>query len=87
VIPETLKAAISRSAWNLPPLFEWLQREGQVAEAEMLRVFNCGIGMALIVAAGSADAAQRALIASGETVFRIGRIEARRAGEPQCVVS
>jgi phosphoribosylformylglycinamidine cyclo-ligase len=87
VIPETLKAAISRSAWKMPPLFEWLRREGEVAEAEMLRVFNCGIGMAIVVAAGSADAARRALTASGETVFRIGRIEARSSGEPQCVVS
>jgi len=78
VIPETLKAAISRSAWKTPPLFEWLQREGGVADAEMLRVFNCGIGMALVVAAESADLAQRALTASGETVFPIGRIEARK---------
>jgi phosphoribosylformylglycinamidine cyclo-ligase len=87
VIPETLKAAISRSAWKTPPLFEWLQREGGVSDAEMLRVFNCGIGMALIVAAESADEAQRALTASGETVFRIGRIEPRKASEPQCVVA
>jgi len=87
VIPETLKAAISRSAWKTPPLFEWLQREGGVSEAEMLRVFNCGIGMALIVAAESADEAQRALTAGGETVFRIGRIEPRKASEPQCVVA
>jgi phosphoribosylformylglycinamidine cyclo-ligase len=87
VIPEKLKAAISRSAWKMPPLFHWLQREGQVEDAEMLRVFNCGIGMAVIVAAESADAAERGLTAAGETVFRIGRIEARKAGEPQCVVS
>jgi len=87
VLPEKVKAVISRSAWKHPPLFEWLQREGKVAEEEMLRVFNCGIGMTVVVAAGSADAAQRALTAGGETVFRIGRIEARGAGEPQCVVS
>jgi phosphoribosylformylglycinamidine cyclo-ligase len=78
---------IARSAWKLPPLFEWLQREGSVVDEEMLRVFNCGIGMALVVAAQDADAAQRGLTASGETVFRIGRIEARKAGEPQCRVS
>jgi phosphoribosylformylglycinamidine cyclo-ligase len=87
VIPKTLKAAVSRSAWEMPPLFEWLQREGGVADAEMLRVFNCGIGMALVVAAKSAEAAQRALTASGETVFPIGRIEARKPGEPQCIVA
>ena len=87
VIPETLKAAISRSAWKVPPLFAWLQREGRVADDEMLRVFNCGIGMALVVAEESADAAQRVLTAGGETVFRIGRIEPRRPNEPQCSVS
>jgi phosphoribosylformylglycinamidine cyclo-ligase len=86
VIPETLKAAISRSAWPLPPLFQWLQREGRVADEEMLRVFNCGIGMAVIVAEESAKAAESSLAAGGETVFRIGRIESRKAGEPQCRV-
>jgi len=87
VIPAELKASISRSAWKTPRLFEWLQREGHVADAEMLRVFNCGVGMAIVVAAGDADAAQRALTADGETAFRIGRIEARKPGEPQCLVS
>ena len=87
VIPEKLKAAISRSAWTLPPVFAWLQREGGVADEEMLRVFNCGIGMAVVVAVENAEAAQRSLTAAGETVFRIGRIEPRQAGEPQCMVS
>jgi phosphoribosylformylglycinamidine cyclo-ligase len=87
VIPEKLKAAISRTAWTLPPLFAWLQREGGVADEEMLRVFNCGIGMAVVVGEENADAAQRSLTTAGETVFRIGRVEPRRAGEPQCRVS
>ncbi len=87
VIPENLKAAISRSAWKMPPLFQWLQREGGVTDEEMLRVFNCGIGMALVVGAEGADEAERALTASGETVFRIGRIEPRKAAEPQCRVA
>jgi phosphoribosylformylglycinamidine cyclo-ligase len=83
VLPEKTKAVILRSAWTRPPLFQWLQREGAVDEAEMLRVFNCGIGMALVVGEDDAGAAQRSLAASGETVFRIGRIGSRRAGEPQ----
>jgi phosphoribosylformylglycinamidine cyclo-ligase len=74
---------ISRSAWTLPPLFRWLQREGGVADAEMLRVFNCGIGMALVVGAEHADTAERTLASGGETVFRIGRIERRASGDPQ----
>ena len=87
VLPETVKAVISRSSWTMPPLFQWLQREGRVADAEMQRVFNCGIGMAVVVAAEYADAAVRALSGAGETVFRIGRIEARKAAEPQVSIA
>ena len=87
VLPGSVKAAIERSAWALPPLFRWLQREGRVADEEMLRVFNCGIGMAIVVGAEDAGAAERALAASGETVFRIGSIQPRGAGEPQCRLS
>jgi phosphoribosylformylglycinamidine cyclo-ligase len=83
VLPGSAKAVIDRSSWTLPPLFQWLQREGGVADEEMLRVFNCGIGMAIVVDAASADAAGRELAKSGESVFRIGRVESRRAGEPQ----
>ena len=87
VLPEGLKAVIARSSWTRPPLFDWLQREGRVADEEMLRVFNCGIGMALVVAAESADAAEHDLTGRGETVFRIGRIEPRKPGEPQCRIA
>jgi phosphoribosylformylglycinamidine cyclo-ligase len=86
VLPKKAKAVISRSAWKMPPLFEWLQREGGIADDEMLRVFNCGIGMTIVVAARDADAAERALARSGETVFRIGRVEPRRAEEPPILV-
>ena len=86
VLPENVKATISRAAWARPPLFRWLQREGGVADEEMLRVFNCGIGMALVVGAEHAVAAERALAESGETVFRLGRIEPRNAGDPQCLL-
>jgi phosphoribosylformylglycinamidine cyclo-ligase len=70
----------------MPPLFPWLQREGGIADAEMHRVFNCGIGMAVVVAAEHADAAQALLVAQGETVHRIGEIVARPDGQPQTVV-
>ena len=86
VLPEKTRAVIERASWPRPAVFEWLQREGRVAETEMLRVFNCGVGMAVVVAAQSADAAERALTASGETVFRIGRIESRKAGDPEIVL-
>ncbi len=85
-LPQNVAAVLDKSSWPLPPLFSWLQREGGVAEGEMHRVFNCGIGMALIVAAADADAAMRMLAAAGETVYRIGRIEARQPGAAQTVV-
>ncbi len=86
VLPEGVTADISRSSWTLPPLFQWLQREGRVADAEMHRVFNCGIGMVVIVAAADAARAMEQLRAAGETVFRLGEIRARNGGEPQTIV-
>jgi len=85
-LPEGVTAVLQKSAWPMPPLFNWLQQHGGVAEAEMHRVFNCGIGMTLIVAEADADAALRALGAAGERVFRIGRIEARAPGQAKTVV-
>ncbi|MEI8305099.1 MAG: phosphoribosylformylglycinamidine cyclo-ligase [Burkholderiales bacterium] len=86
VLAEPLQAVLHRDAWPMPPLFHWLQREGGIADAEMHRVFNCGIGMAVVVAAEHADAAQALLVAQGETVHRIGEIVARPDGQPQTVV-
>ena len=86
VLPENVTAVLEKSAWPRPPLFDWLQREGNVAEAEMHRVFNCGIGMVVIVAAEHADAALKQLQDAGETVYRIGVIRARQAGEAQTLV-
>ncbi len=64
-------------------MFQWLQREGDVADAEILRVFNCGIGMVVVVGARDADEAVKFLTAQGETVHRIGAVKARRTDEPQ----
>jgi phosphoribosylformylglycinamidine cyclo-ligase len=86
VLPSSVKAVLSKSAWPRPQLFEWLQRNGNVAEAEMHRVFNCGIGMVAIVAAEDAGRAQQVLEREGEKVFRIGEIRSRADGEPQTVV-
>jgi phosphoribosylformylglycinamidine cyclo-ligase len=86
VLGDHLTAIIERRHWTLPPLFQWLQQEGQVADAEMHRVFNCGIGMVVIVADADAGAAMQLLAAAGETVHHIGRIEARAEGQAQTVV-
>jgi phosphoribosylformylglycinamidine cyclo-ligase len=81
-----LCARLERGSWTPPPLFAWLQRTGNVAETEMLRVFNCGIGMVVIVAGRDAGKASEILRSAGETVWRIGTIAARAPGEEQTVV-
>ena len=86
ILPEHLTARIERKEWPLPPLFQWLQKEGQVADAEMHRVFNCGIGMVVIVAREAAGVAMQLLAAAGEQVHHIGLIETRGAGQAQTVV-
>jgi len=83
VLPETLTAHLDRSAWSMPPLFGWLRKEGNVSDAEMHRVFNCGIGMVVIVSPGEVAAAEALLRDAGETVWRIGSIQRRLGQEPQ----
>ena len=77
VLPEAVCARIHKSAWPMPPLFSWLQQEGGVAESEMHRVFNCGIGMTVVMSAGDAADAKALLESYGETVFVLGEIAAR----------
>ena len=86
ILPAQVTAVIEKSAWPLPPLFQWLQGEGQVADDEMHRVFNCGIGMVVIVAEAEAGVAMQLLAAAGEKVFAIGRIAARKEGQAQTIV-
>ena len=86
VLADNLTAVLDGKSWTMPPLFQWLQQHGGVADAEMHRVFNCGIGMTVIVAKENADAAMAQLQAAGETVYRIGEIRAREEGQAQTVV-
>ncbi|MGQ7791520.1 phosphoribosylformylglycinamidine cyclo-ligase [Faunimonas sp. B44] len=80
VLPDGLAAEIDLSAIRVPPVFRWLAAAGPVAEPEMLRSFNCGIGMVLAVEAGAAPAVTRTLETAGETVIEIGAL-ARSTGE------
>ena len=68
--------AVLRAGWPVPPMFGWLARTGGVPAAEMLRVFNCGIGMALVVAEADVAPATEMLEGTGEAVLRLGVIEA-----------
>jgi phosphoribosylformylglycinamidine cyclo-ligase len=85
-LPAGTKAVLDKRCWPQPEIFAWLQREGGVAEAEMHRTFNCGIGFVLLVAAADADRAEQVLRGQGQAVYRIGRIEPRRQGEPPTLV-
>jgi len=76
VLPEGLGADINLDAWDLPPVFKWMASVGNMAEAEMLKTFNAGIGMVLSVAAADADAITAILSAAGETVTQIGTVTA-----------
>ena len=67
-------------------MFSWLQQHGGVADAEMHRVFNCGVGMAVIVSKENADAAMAQLKAAGEVVTSIGEIRERQGDEAQTIV-
>ena len=87
VLPENVKAVIQKSSWQRPKLFDWLQREGNVAESEMHRVFNCGIGMVVVVARENVEPALKLLRAAGEQAVEIGSIEARGEGEAQTIVA
>jgi phosphoribosylformylglycinamidine cyclo-ligase len=83
VMPEGCHARIEME-WGLPPVFQLLQQGGELAHEEMVRTFNCGIGMAVIVGAPEADFVVAELERAGETVFRIGRVE---AGSRGCTVA
>ena len=74
VMPAGLGLEIDLTSWELPPVFKWLQKHGGIEESEMLRTFNCGVGMALLVAEEAVEEISKALQGSGETVYRLGRV-------------
>jgi len=84
VLPATLHAHIDADLWEQPRLMAFLQAQGHIEPAEMARTFNCGIGMAVVVAPGDVEAVTAALGEAGETVHRIGEI---RAGAKGCTVT
>jgi phosphoribosylformylglycinamidine cyclo-ligase len=71
---------VDRTTWPVPPIFEEIRRLGPVADDEMARVFNLGVGMVAVVAGGDRDAALSALAAAGVAAVTIGRVEAGPRG-------
>jgi phosphoribosylformylglycinamidine cyclo-ligase len=86
ILQPGLQARLHRDAWQMPKLFSWLQHQGGVADTEMYRVFNCGIGMVAVVPAPQAEAISQALRAQGETVYQLGEIAECAATDAQTVV-
>ena len=86
VLPENAQAVLHRDSWQMPELFRWLQMKGGVADAEMVRVFNCGIGMVVIVSPDQADAAIKSLTAQGLKAWVVGEVVERPNGAPQTIV-
>ena len=86
VLPENTQAVLHRDSWQMPELFRWLQMKGGVADAEMVRVFNCGIGMVVIVAPNQAEAAIKSLTAEGLKAWTVGEVVERPQGAAQTIV-
>ncbi|WP_425078333.1 phosphoribosylformylglycinamidine cyclo-ligase [Ruegeria denitrificans] len=74
VLPQELGARIDLDSWKLPPVFGWMAKTGSIVEAEMLKTFNCGIGLIVVCAADKADDLSALLADAGETVARIGTV-------------
>ncbi len=76
VLPDNLDARIELSTWTRPPIFNWLQEQGRIEESELLRTFNCGVGMVIAVRSADVATARATLEAAGEIVFEIGSVTA-----------
>ncbi|MEF8697802.1 MAG: phosphoribosylformylglycinamidine cyclo-ligase [Candidatus Accumulibacter sp. UW26] len=86
ILPPPVKAELVAAAWSRPKLFDWLQREGRVVDSEMHRVFNCGIGMVVVVARENVQQAVQILRDAGEAAVVIGAVKPRGDGEAATTV-
>ncbi|AGF49259.1 phosphoribosylformylglycinamidine cyclo-ligase [Candidatus Kinetoplastidibacterium galati] len=86
VLSPDLSAKLFRDSWNMPNLFSWLQKNGNISDEEMYRVFNCGIGMVIVVPNSDADDIIKTLISYGEKVSRIGEVVRTKKDLPQTYV-
>lgn len=77
VLPAELSAQINLDSWDLPPIFAWLQQQGNIAQSEMLRTFNCGVGFVVVIPKDKANQAIEVLKEQGEHVWQIGQIVRR----------
>ena len=87
VLPKGTRAVLDKKKWPRHEIFRWLQHTGKVAEEEMFRVFNCGLGMVIVVASDKVQMAQMLLKREGELAYEVGVIEAHSGAEPECVIT
>lgn len=85
VLPEGLSAKIDTQSWQMPELFNWLQKHGNIEQSEMYRTFNCGVGFVIVVPANHVDQAIDVLTQAGETAWKLGEMVARGTDEPAVV--
>jgi phosphoribosylformylglycinamidine cyclo-ligase len=86
MLPAKTRAVIMKDAWPRPDLFTWLQQSGNIADEEMVRVFNCGIGMVIALPKDQVAKAKMLLEREGELVHEIGRVQESSLEEPECLV-
>jgi len=82
VLPKGVRVRVDPLSWPRPGVFGWIQKQAELTESEMLRVFNCGVGMILVAPHEEADDILQRLTALGERAYRIGVVERKLAGEP-----
>ena len=85
VLPGNMKAVLSRDSWQWPEVFNWIQSRGNVADSEMMRTFNLGVGMMVIVAQEEASLALDILSSEGESVWQIGTVQLSDEGSSERV--
>jgi phosphoribosylformylglycinamidine cyclo-ligase len=86
IVPPQVQVMLDRGSWYVPAVFPWIQKLGDVAPAEMERVFNMGVGMVLVVSPHFADSIQHQLEDLGHPTWRIGTVRAAEAAEPRVVL-
>jgi len=86
ILPNGVQARIDTEAWPRPGVFDWIEKHGELSEAEMLRVFNCGIGMVLVVPSDQLEEINQRLSGLGERAYTIGTIERRVPDGPQLLL-
>jgi phosphoribosylformylglycinamidine cyclo-ligase len=85
-LPDGLRARLDARQWSVPPVFRWLREAGSVPTGDMLRTFNCGLGMVAVVAKADAARVAQALADAGETVREVGIVERAPTDEADCIV-